>query len=205
MGSLLSRLAGVKCAIDVTAVSGSDIVNEVYQVIAQGFHHRTGVAQELAGRIHLDRACKLLIVSMDQWVSSSGKLRLLSVARQYDNHKKAADVRESVRTPLPGPAGTSLAVRGLLQGGGTKAARAQIASPQVGWYVKPGEDPRMTNVIRLDAPLQRKSSIGRPEDLPATPPTNFRGEANMEAFLDDFRKQVSSGRRARPRVLPCPA
>lgn len=93
----LSVLSGVNCTLDVTADSGSTVAAHVYAAIGQGARLRTGLSPELRASIK-PTGCKLMILSRDQWVSSTERLQLYSCARRNDNDVKVEHVRKSVRS-----------------------------------------------------------------------------------------------------------
>lgn len=92
----LTNLTGVSCSVDITADSGSTITEHVRQAKGQGIRLRRRIPSDVKGKINPFTAPKLLVMSHDQWVSSTGQLQLLSCARRNDNAKKAADVEKAV-------------------------------------------------------------------------------------------------------------
>lgn len=102
----IGELSGVPCAVDVTGDSGSTIVTYVFEAVGQGSRLRSGLSRDQRESIKVG-GCKLLILSHDQWVSSTGRLQLYSCARRNDNTSKADLVRKAVRStrarpPRPG-------------------------------------------------------------------------------------------------------
>ena len=97
----MSALSGVMCQIDVTADSGSTVASHVYAAISQGARLRTGLSEAQRASIK-PTACKLMILSHDQWVSSTGRLQLYSCARRNDFPQKVELVRKAVRSIFAG-------------------------------------------------------------------------------------------------------